>query len=367
VARQPQGWRDGVVRPAGRFRRADHPVCAIAPLGASTPPLRGGECAYLNLILTIALLVWNTSSVFSSQATQNFDNVQIKILPVQGNIYMAAGAGGNITLQVGKEGVLMVDTEYGPLAPRIVAEIRKLSKGPIRYIINTHAHADHTGGNAAIAGAGHSSGTNGDGFGGNSNVPARASAAIVAHLNVLQRMSGRGSSLPPDAVPSDAYDTADYRLFNGEGVQIIHEPAAHTNGDSIVFFRRSDVISAGDVFSTVSYPVIDRQSGGSVNGIIAALNHIIDLSIPRDKQEGGTCIIPGHGRIADLADVVEYRDIVTIIRDRIDDMIKRGLTLEQIQAERPTFEFDNRYNNRSWTKEMVVEAVYRDLTATKNK
>ena len=307
----------------------------------------------------------NVPAVPSQQVTREKGNVLV--IPVQGNVYVLVGDGGNTTVQVGENSVFVVDTQTEAMAPQILAAIRDISKKPIRYIINTHAHADHTGGNAAIAGAGHSSGTNGDGFGGNSNVPARASAAIVAHLNVLQRMSGRGSSLPPDAVPSDAYDTADYRLFNGEGVQIIHEPAAHTNGDSIVFFRRSDVISAGDVFSTVSYPVIDRQSGGSVNGIIAALNHIIDLSIPRDKQEGGTYIIPGHGRISDQADVVEYRDIVTIIRDRIDDMIKRGLTLEQIQAERPTFEFDNRYNNRSWTKEMVVEAVYRDLTATKNK
>jgi len=167
--------------------------------------------------------------------------------------------------------------------------------------------------------------------------------------------------------PTETYATPEYQLFNGEGVEVIHEPAAHTDGDSIVFFRRSDVISTGDVFSTFTYPVIDRANGGSMNGIIASLNHLIRLSIPRDKQEGGTYIIPGHGRICDQADVVEYRDMVTIIRDRIESMLKDKMTLDQVKAARPTLDYDGRYGAPTpyWTKEKFIEAVYADLSQGK--
>src|SRR5262249_41453466 len=147
------------------------------------------------------------------------------------------------------------------------------------------------------------------------------------------------------------YETPKYELFDGEAIQVIHEPAAHTDGDSIVFFRRSDVISAGDVFSAVTYPIIDSKRGGSINGTIAALNHIIDLTVPRDRQEGGTYIIPGHGRICDEADVVEYRDMVTIIRDRIADLIEQHKTLDEIKAARTTLDYDARYDSPAWTKE----------------
>ena len=175
--------------------------------------------------------------------------------------------------------------------------------------------------------------------------------------------TGAQSAVPFAAWPSETYAGSECKFFNGEGIEVIHEPAAHTDGDSIVFFRRSDVISTGDVFSTTTFPVIDRKNGGSINGIIAALNHLIKLSIPKDKQEGGTYFIPGHGRIADQADVVEYRDMVTIVRDRIQDLIKKGMTLEQVQAARPTFEYDGLYGATTgpWTTTMFVEAAYNDL------
>jgi cyclase len=153
-------------------------------------------------------------------------------------------------------------------------------------------------------------------------------------------------------------------FFNGEGVQIFYEPAAHTDGDSMVYFRASDVIATGDVFSTTSYPVLDLANGGSINGVLNALNHILELAVPEFRSEGGTMIVPGHGRICDIADVAYYRDMVTVIRDRVQDAIKRGLTLAQIKDARLTMDYDGRYGATSgaWTTDMFVEAVYRSLS-----
>ncbi len=295
----------------------------------------------------------------------DFDKIEISVLPVQGGVYLLVGAGGNTTVQVGEFSVTVVDTQYAPLSGKLLAAIRKISNKPIRYVINTNFDPDHVGGNAEIAKAGSSVG--GSNIGRDLGAEATMGAAIIAHENVLKHLSaptGAQSALPFAAWPTDTYETPKYELFDGEAIQIIHEPAAHADGDSIVFFRRSDVISAGDVFSTVTYPVIDGKNGGSINGTIAALNHLIDLTVPRDKQEGGTYVIPGHGRICDEADVVEYRDMVTIIRDRIADQIKEGKTLNQIQAANLTLDYDARYGAPTtyWTKDQFIEAVYVDLT-----
>jgi cyclase len=298
------------------------------------------------------------------QAAQNTGEPGIHILPVQANIYMLVGAGGNITVQFGTDGVLLVDTGLASSSSDVVAAIRQLTNQPIRYIVNTQFHQDHAGGNLNIAKLGErllpsgGAGTIAETIGQDSKA-----AQVFAVLNVLTRMSAAG--IPADAWPTDTFATPKKELFiNGEGIQIIHEPAAHTDGDSIVFFRRSDVISAGDVFVTTGYPVIDIEHGGSINGIIDALNHIIDLTIPREKQEGGTMVIPGHGRLCDEADVVEYRDMVTIIRDRVKDMINKGMTLDQVKTAAPTRGYDPLYgaNDGPWTTEMFVEAVYRSLS-----
>jgi cyclase len=289
----------------------------------------------------------------AAQPQQNFDNVQIHVLPVQGNVYMLAGAGGNITLQVGKEGVLMVDTEFAPLAPRIMAEIRKLSNGPIRYIINTHVHPDHVGGNDAFA----------------KLIPQDPAAPlqIIAHENVLNRMTkpaGSETPAPQPGLPVDEYFTPFKDVhFNGEAVFIYQEPKAHTDGDSVILFRGSDVVSAGDIFTPGSYPFIDIERGGSVQGEIAALNHILELTVPAHNQEGGTYVIPGHGRICDEADVVEFRDMVVIIRDRIQDMIKKGMTLGRIKEARPTRDYDTEYVTKDSfvTADRFVEAMYKSL------
>jgi cyclase len=298
----------------------------------------------------------------------DLSKAEIEALPVQGGVYMLVGAGSNTTVQVGEFSVTVVDTGLAPLSGKILAAIRKLTNKPIRYVINTSGDPDHTGGNAEIAKAGSSVG--GLNVGRDLGAAATMGASIIAEQNVLKRMSvpsGAKSDVPVAAWPTDTYETPKYELFDGEAIQIIHEPAAHSDGDSIVFFRRSDVISTGDVFSTVTYPVIYRKRGGSITGTIAALNHLIDMTVPRDKQEGGTYIIPGHGRICDEADLVEYRDMVTIFRDRIADLIQQGKTLEQVKAARPTMDYDGRYGapTATWTKEQFIEAVYADLSQGK--
>ena len=314
-------------------------------------------------LAAVGLCAWSQPA--RAPQTPDFDKVEIHTLPVQGNVYMLVGAGGNITLQAGKDGVLLVDTEYAPLADKIAAAVRAVSNGPIRYIINTHAHGDHVGGNEKIAKMGSTI------AGGNvaANISdASVGASIIAHENVLNRMSTVKPPLPFGDLPTDTYFTAEKNVFfNGEAVQVIHISKAHTDGDSIVFFRRSDVISAGDIFTPGNYPIIDLARGGNVEGVLAGLNKIIEIAVPAEKQEGGTFVIPGHGRLCDQADVVEYRDMLTIIRDRIEDSIKKGMTLEQVKASKPTRDYDPLYGSSTgfWTTDMFVEAVYRSLSPKK--
>jgi glyoxylase-like metal-dependent hydrolase (beta-lactamase superfamily II) len=287
----------------------------------------------------------------------------IELIPVQGNVYMIAGDGGNIALSVGDDGALLVDTGTAALSDALLAMVQHQTKRPIRYVINTSADADHVGGNAVMAAAGISAGK--------SNVIAmdELGATVVAHENVLRRMSaptGQQAPWPFAAWPTETFPSMDKEVFiNHEPVQVLHEPSAHTDADSIVFFRRSDVVSTGDVFVTTGYPAIDVQRGGSINGVIAALNHVIAITIPEERQEGGTYVIPGHGRICDEADVVEYRDMVTIIRDRIQDLVKKGKTLDEVKASRPTMDYDGRYPESASTPETFIEAVYSDLSRKK--
>jgi len=321
-------------------------------------------------MLAFATIVGAT--VFSraafAQLPQNPDTGEIHALHVQGNVYMLAGAGSNITVQIGEQGVSVVDAGDGKYTDQVLAVIRKLTVKPIRVVIDTSSDPDHVGGNEAIADAGIAIiggvvAFNTEDF--------QNYSPIIAHENAFNRMNGttRGDpQWPSRAWPTDPYSVGPKKLFyNDEGIEIIHLPAAHSDGDSIVFFRRSDVISVGDILSTETYPVIDLKRGGSIQGTIDALNRILDMTISRQESEGGTYIIPGHGRIYDQFEVLEYRDMVVIIRDRIQDLIKKNKTLEEIKATRPTEDYDARYGATTgpWTTDMFIETVYKSLLAAK--
>ena len=286
---------------------------------------------------------------------------------VQGNVYMLSGLGGNVAVQIGDSGVLVVNSGLAQNSERLIAAIHKLSDKPLQYIINTCAHPDQTGGNEALRKVGVTiTGANVTG----DIADAGQGAQIIAHENVLNRMSaptGQKASAPSGAWPTDTYVTGQKEVyFNEEPVEVRWQPAAHTDGDSLVIFRRSDVVATGDVFNTENYPVIDLERGGGIQGEIDALNNIIDVAIPKHEEEGGTYIIPGHGRICDEFDVVEYRDMVTIVRDRIQHAIKKGMTFEQIKAAGFTKDYDARWSAKEGpgTGDNFVASIYRSLTAS---
>ena len=309
---------------------------------------------------TLALAFLASAAILAQQSDD------LDVLHVQGNVYVIAGDGGNLVVQTGDLGVLVVDTGTGQKSDKVIAAIRKLSDKPIQYIINTHMHPDHMGGNQAIRKAGVT--ITGANVTGDIN-DAAAGAQIIAHQNVLNRVSapsGKKALLPEYAWPTTTYLSGQKEIFfNEEPVTVIYQPNAHTDGDSLVMFRRSDVVATGDIFVTTSYPYIDLENGGSIQGELDALNNILDITIPKHDEEGGTYVIPGHGRICDEYDVLEYRDMVTIVRDRVQAAIKKGMTLDQVLKAGYTKDFDPRYNARSGlgTSVNFVTSVYKSLTS----
>ncbi|HZI79216.1 MAG TPA: hypothetical protein VFD69_06865 [Vicinamibacterales bacterium] len=316
---------------------------------------------------------------------------ELRVLPVRGNIFLITGAGANITASVGKDGVMLVDSGSVAMAEKTLAVVRDLSRRvtaspmplkscvgvvqgcqwwsssellpttasppaprPISYIINTSDDPDDIGGNAVIGAAGRS-------YGVRNLDNSLQGAAVVAHENAALRLSRADQS---KLAPSESYGGRDKKLnfFNGEGVVITHPDSAHTDGDSIVYFRGSDVLAVGDVIDMTSFPVIDTARGGTINGLIETLNWVLDVCVVEHMMEGGTIVVPGHGRLLDTADVAYYRDMVTIMRDRIRELSRRGMTLDQIKAARPTRDYDGLYGkNPRWTPAQFVEAIHKTL------
>ena len=278
---------------------------------------------------------------------------EVKAIHVQGNVHMIVGAGANIAVQVGEDGVLVVDTGNAGTSDKVLGAIKELAPGKeIRWVINTGMEQSHTGGNEAISKAGRTV---------NGNI-----AAIVSHENTAARMVKAG--VADAARPFNTYFEASRDFpFNGEPIMLYHDDASSDDTGTMVMFRRSDVIAAGDLFRTDAYPVIDLANGGSIDGTIAGLNRMLDLTVPSKMlEEGGTYVIPGHGRISDEHDVAMYRDMLVIVRDRIKNMIEKKMTLEQVKAARPTLDYDGRYGSDTgpWTTAMFIEAIYREMSGS---
>jgi len=290
----------------------------------------------------------------------DFAKLEIQTLKVQGNVSMLAGGGGNVAVQAGDDGILIVDTGFEQMAAKTLAAVRKISNRPLRTIINTTLADDHTGANGPLVKAGFLNQA-GPGLGGRPN-----EADLIGHNGLLRLMSEIGEAkISTDRWPPSTYPGRQKDMYvNDEPVVLLHIANATTLGDSMVWFRKSDVIATGDIFDQTSFPYIDVAHGGTINGVIEGLNTLLDIMVPKHLQEGGTMVIPGHGRIGDEHDVLEYRDMVTIVRDRVQNAIKKGMTLQQIKAAKPsmTYEYEPRFNrNPAWTAEMFVEAIYKNL------
>ena len=354
---------------------------------------RASIAAAIFAVATLTVHAQDGRSTASTGATRP-NGADMRIIPIRGNVYMISGAGGNVTASIGKDGVLLVDSGAPPMTDTLLAVVRALDRQvtaagmpqrscvgvvqgctwwnssnllaatvappaprPIAGIINTSLDGDHIGGNETIAAAGRTFGVR--------NLATVVPAWIVAHENVAARLSPAGKpTVAAGALPDEVYFGSEKKLnfFNGEGIVITHVEAAHTDGDSLVYFRGSDVIAAGDVFNMAHYPVIDEKNGGSINGIIAAANKLLDMIVWEHMMEGGTMVVPGHGRLADVADVAYYRDMVTILRDRVLAMKNKGMTLAQITRAHPTKDYDPRFGrNPQWTPDMFVQAIYDTL------
>jgi cyclase len=288
----------------------------------------------------------------------------LEVLDVRPTFFVIVGAGANIGVQVGDDGVVIVDTGTTADAPAALAAVKKISPKPIRYVIDTGPDVDHVGGNEALAKAGEPLLSDGAGR-------RRDAADLVVPVLSVDGVVRHMAAFPGAGWPTETFHYLRKAIYlNGEAIEVLHQAAAHTDSDAFAFFRRSDVVMAGDVLDTRQFPVIDLERGGSIQGEIAALNHLIDLavpSVPDVSREGGTIVVPGHGRLCDHFDIVEYRDMVTIVRDRIRVLMKAGRSLDEIKAAQPAKGYAGRYGNPggAWTTDRFVEAIYQSLTKEK--
>jgi glyoxylase-like metal-dependent hydrolase (beta-lactamase superfamily II) len=284
-------------------------------------------------------------------------------IQIRDNVWVIFGAGGNITVHVGEDGVMLVDSGSEPMAERTLEAVRAITKAPIRMIINTSADPEHVGGNDKVGATGVP--INPDNF------TDEERATVLAHENVLQRMSApknrNDKPFPTPMWPTETF-TSRYRSFyvNNDAVQVIRQLGAVTDGDVLVHFRRADVIATGDIVDLRHFPVIDAAKGGSIQGELEALNRLLDLTVPAMPlvlKPGRTLVVPGHGRVSDYGELVDYRDMVTTIKDIVEDMVKKGMTLEQVKAANPTAGYRKRWGSDTgpWTTDMFVEAIYNGL------
>jgi glyoxylase-like metal-dependent hydrolase (beta-lactamase superfamily II) len=316
--------------------------------------------ATVTLSITVGAQQIRTPKQMPFPKNPDWAKLEVDTLHVQGQVSLIAGAGGNIAVQTGDEGVLLVDSGYEQMSTKVLAAIRKLSNKSLTRIINTTLMDSHTGGNAALAKAGRVN-QGGPGLGGRPN-----EAQLTGHATLTLFMTEIGrEKIPAERWPANTSDGKSKDLSsNDEPVIILHVANGVTDGDSMVWFRKSDVVVTGEIFNEASFPFIDLEHGGSINGILGGLNQLLEITVPKFNQEGGTMVVPGYGRIGDEHDVLEYRDMLTIIRDRVQADIKKGMTLQQIKTLKPspTYEYELRYNrDPAWTAEMFVEAVYKSL------
>jgi cyclase len=339
--------------------------------------IRGG--LRTGILIALACVAFSGRSLDLSAAPQGGQTSVaatggLEVIQLRPGFFMVAGGGSNVGVQVGDDGVVVVDSGSSAAAGDVLAAIQKITTRPIRYIIDTSADPDHVGGNETLSKAGQTLFT----AVGSIALPGNylgGVASILSAEKVLSRMSaptGKTAPFPAGAWPTETFDhPRKYMFLNGEGIEILHQPDAHTDGDVVVFFRRSDIVVAGDILDTTRFPVIDVERGGSIEGEIAALSRLVDLAIPSVpivSREGGTIVIPGHGRLCDQLDVVEYRDMVSIIRDRVRDLRDAGMTLEKVKSASPARGYTRRYGSESgsWTTNQFVEAIYKSLPQKKS-
>ena len=301
----------------------------------------------------LAFLVLLCCSVFAAAQDQDFSKVQIKVTKVSGNIYMLEGAGGNIAASVGEDGIVIVDDQYAPLADKIAAALKGIgvTDKPVRFVINTHYHGDHTGGNLALATGG---------------------STIIAQDNVRKRLetggkAGNGGGVSMEqkvaatgALPIITFDHDVTVHLNGEDIRALHFPAGHTDGDAIVFFPKANVVHMGDDFVRYGYPFIDVTSGGSVQGMIAACDKVVAV-LPADVK-----VIPGHGQLSNLEEVRDYSTMLKETSAAVQAAIKSGKTVDQMKKEKTLAAWDAKYSGKFINSDLFIETLYNSLTNQKN-
>jgi cyclase len=310
-------------------------------------------------LAALALVLLAGGSPAAGQAPPRTTAPQgLETIKVRDNVWAIFGAGANITVHVGEDGVILVDSGSTASALQVVAAVKAISDQPIRLIINTSADMDHVGGNEMVGAAGLE--VNPDAF----NDDPRAT--VLSHENVLTRLSG-DDKIPTDLWPSETFTSRVRSMYlNNDAVMVYRMTGAHSDGDVVVLFRKADLIATGDIIDLRSFPVIDAKNGGSIQGELDALNRLLEMTVPAMPlvlKPGRTLLIPGHGRVSDYAELVEYRDMVTTIKDNIEVLIKKGMTLDQVKKANPTAGYRARWGKESgpWTTDMFVEAIYNGL------